>query len=57
MEVKSFLDGKKTYFVVAALIVLNALTADNPVSVEGLQDTLVLSLGATFRSAFNKLVK
>ena len=50
-----FLEGKKTYLVVAVLIVLNALTSDNPVSVEGLQESLVLGLAATFRSALNKL--
>ncbi len=51
------LNGKKTYLVVVALMVLNVLSPESGLNLETLKETLLLSLGATARSALTKLEK
>lgn len=52
------LQGKKTYLVLAALLVVNVFAGGTPeFDVATLKEALVLGLGAAFRSALSKIEK
>jgi len=52
------LQGKKTYLVLAALLVVSVFSTGTPeIDVTTLKEALILGLGATFRSALAKLEK
>lgn len=54
----AMLQGKKTYLVLAALLVVTVFSGGTPeLDVNTIKEALVLGLGATFRSALAKLEK
>jgi len=56
--ISAALQGKKTYLVLAALLVVSVFSSGTPeIDVSTLKEALVLGLGATFRSALTKLEK
>ena len=53
--INAALEGKKTYLVVIALIVLNVVTSGETIDLSTVQETLTIGLVATFRSALSKV--
>lgn len=57
-KLSAALQGKKTYLVLAALLVVNVFAGGTPeLDTATLKEALVLGLGAAFRSALAKLEK
>lgn len=56
-ELSALIDGKKTYLIVIALMVLNILTAGEYVGMDELKETLIGALIMSGRSALKKIEK